>query len=74
MPLRIKRLGRCRGDCNQPDPPGDVAAGGLKMSELLRNTRLAGSQTTLVQGISVVEQAHYHLQPFALGSSKFFDF
>jgi len=61
--------GTKRGDTN---PAGGVAAGILKIADLVGEVRLPGTGGGIVECENVVQDAGDHLQPFAFTAAEFF--
>ena len=74
MTFGVERCVRLGAKRREADAPRGIAAGILKLCDLLRQFRLAGARGGGVQHKDVVENAHQHLQPFGLAAPEFFDF
>ena len=70
----VERFIRLGAERHEADAPRGVAAGVLKMGDLLHQFRLAGARGGGVQQENVVQNAHQHLQPFALAAPELFNF
>src|ERR1035437_10534126 len=58
----------------EADAARGIAAGVLKIADLLGEFRLAGTRGGGVQRENVIQNARDDLQPVAFGAAKFFDF
>ena len=72
--LRVEFFFRRGLERRDADAARGIAAGALKLADLLGELRLAGTRGGVVQRENMVENARDHLQPFALGPAEFFDF
>ena len=74
MALGVKFFVRRGVERREADAARGVAAGVLKLGDLLGKFRLAGANGGVVQRENMVEDARDDLQPFAFGAAEFFHF
>jgi len=72
MTLAVERFRRSRGKGGQPDPAGGVAAGSLKIADLLDQRGLTRAYRAHVQGIDMMQHPYHHLESFRFPAPCFF--
>src|SRR5207249_5500285 len=68
--LPVERLRRGRGEWRQADSAGSLAAGILKIADLLDQGRLTRAHRALVQGINMIQLQDKELLPVGFGSPR----